>query len=249
MEMDAAELQERHRLSFGGVAALYDQSRPSYPDAAVDWLIADGVQRVVDLGAGTGKLTRLLAARGLEVTAVEPSQGMREQLQAVLPQVETLEGSGEALPLPDGSVDAVLIAQAWHWVDVEPASVEVARVLRPGGYLGLVWNRRDKDVDWVAQLDNVTPEHTASDMDVRRPPVAAPFTRFEHFETRWSNPLTPQGLVDLIASRSYVIVASPAERQRILDGVRRLTEQHPDLAGRAQFDMPYVTYCTRAYVE
>jgi SAM-dependent methyltransferase len=143
----------------------------------------------------------------------------------------------------------VLVAQAWHWVDVERASVEVARVLRPGGYLGLVWNRRAKDVGWVAQLDELTPDHTATEVDVRRPPVGDPFTRFEYFETRWESPLTPQGLVDLIASRSYVIVAPPQEREQILSDVRQLTEEHPDLAGRAEFGMPYVTYCTRAYVQ
>jgi SAM-dependent methyltransferase len=243
------EQRDTRRRSFGRAAGLYEQSRPGYPDAAVDWLVTDGVRRVVDLGAGTGKLTRSLVARGLDVVAVEPSEGMREQLQAVLPDVEALEGSGESLPLPDASVDAVLMAQAWHWVDVERASVEVARVLRPGGYLGLVWNRRDKSLDWVKQLDTVTPDNAAADMDVRRPPVGAPFTRFEHFDTHWESPLTPQGLIDLIASRSYVIVASPDEHEKIVGGVRQLTEQHPELAGREQFELPYVTYCTRAYVQ
>jgi SAM-dependent methyltransferase len=247
--MDLNELRETRRQAFGDIASLYDQSRPGYPDAAVDWLVADGVERVVDLGAGTGKLTRSLAARGLDVVAVEPSEGMREQLRAVLPEVEVLDGSGESLPLPDASVDAVLMAQAWHWVDVPRASVEVARVLRPGGYLGLVWNRRDKSVDWVSKLDTVTPDHAATDIDTRRPPVAAPFTRLEHFETHWGSPLTPQGLVDLIASRSYVIVASSDEHEQILGRVRQLTEQHPDLAGRERFELPYVTYCTRAYVQ
>lgn len=247
--MDLEELRETRRHSFGDIAAFYDRSRPSYPQAAVDWLVTDGVGRVVDLGAGTGKLTALLVARGLDVTAVEPSDGMREQLREVLPAVKALAGSGESLPLPDGSVDVVLMAQAWHWVDPERASVEVARVLRPGGYLGLAWNRRDKSVDWVRQLDGATPDTTAADMDVRRPQIMAPFTRFEYFETPWSQPLTPQGLVDLIASRSYVVTASPAEHDQILGRVKQLTEQHPDLAGKSEFAMPYVTYCTRAYVQ
>jgi SAM-dependent methyltransferase len=248
--MDLEKLRETRRRSFGGIASFYDRSRPSYPDAAVDWLLSDGVSRVVDLGAGTGKLTTLLIARGLDVTTVEPSEGMRDQLQAVLPDVAVLEGSGESLPLPDASVDAVLVAQAWHWVDVAKASVEVARVVRPGGYLGLVWNRRDKSVDWVRQLGRAaTPDITSDDMDVRRPEVAAPFTRFEHFDVSWSHPLTPQGLVDLMASRSYVITATPAEHEEILANVKRLTEQHPDLAGKSEFAMPYVTYCTRAYVQ
>jgi SAM-dependent methyltransferase len=246
--MDLSKLRETRRTSFGDIAAFYDRTRPSYPDAAVDWLVGDGVNRVVDLGAGTGKLTKLLVARGLDVAAVEPSEGMREQLAAALPDVAVLDGSGESLPLPDASVDLVVAAQAWHWVDVVKASAEVARVLAPGGCLGLVWNRRDKSVDWVRALDSATPDTTGADMDVRRPDVAAPFNRLEYFDVPWSHPLTPQGLVDLIASRSYVVTASADEHDQILARVQRLTEQHPDLAGKSEFSMPYVTYCTRAYV-
>src|SRR5215475_2957515 len=139
-------------VSFGAVADAYERGRPPYPPTAIDWLLPAGAARVLDLGAGTGKLTRQLAGRGLDVTAVEPSEAMREQLRGAVPGIRSLEGTAERIPLPGGSVDAVLVAQAWHWVDPARAVPEVARVLRPGGQLGLLWNVRDERADWVAAL-------------------------------------------------------------------------------------------------
>src|ERR1043165_5770580 len=118
--------------SFGPVAAVYERGRPPYPSAALDWLLPAGTSHVVDVGAGTGKLTRQIRDRGLQVTAVEPSDGMRAELRRVLPDVPVLAGTAEALPLPGDSADAVLCAQAWHWVDPALAVPECARVLKPG---------------------------------------------------------------------------------------------------------------------
>ncbi len=137
--------------SFGAAAAAYERGRPPYPAEAIDWLLPPGAARVLDVGAGTGKLTRQLAQRGLDVLAVEPLAGMRDQLARAVPGVPVYPGTAEDIPLPDGSVDAVLAAQAWHWVDPVRAVPEVARVLVPGGQLGLAWNVRDERVDWVAQ--------------------------------------------------------------------------------------------------
>jgi ubiquinone/menaquinone biosynthesis C-methylase UbiE len=144
--------RERQRSSFDAAAAEYERARPGYPDAAVDWIVPAGARQVADVGAGTGKLTRALLARGLEVTAVEPLEGMRETLAAQLPEARAVAGSAEALPLADDSLDLVTFAQSWHWVDEEPALAEAARVLRPGGTLACIWNFRDDECDWMNEL-------------------------------------------------------------------------------------------------
>lgn len=247
--MSSAEQHRARANSFGAAAAIYERSRPSYPEAAVDWLLPAGSPRVLDLGAGTGKLTRLIAARGIDVTAVDPSAGMLEQLQAVLPDVPALQGSAEEIPLEDNSVDAVVMAQAWHWVDVPRASAEVARVLTPGGRLGLVWNHRDGRVDWVRELGEIASggaDHNGNDPS--NPKLGPEFGQIEHFETEWRAPMTPESLIELIASRSYVIVASGDRREAITAGIRDLLDNHPQLAGRDHFELPYVTYCSRAHV-
>jgi SAM-dependent methyltransferase len=238
---------QQQAKAFGAAALTYERARPGYPEEAVDWLLPDGAPRVVDLGAGTGKLTRQIAARGVEVTAVEPSDRMREQLQRTLPDVRALAGAAEQLPLEAGSVDAVLVAQAWHWVDVPRASAEVARVLRAGGHLGLIWNSRDERVDWVRRLTSLTPR--APQMDRANPDIAPPFRRFEHHAVAWSSPMTPESLIELAASRSGTIIAPAGERERMFGAIRELAATHPDLAGRDTFELPYVTYCTRAFVD
>ena len=139
--------------SFGDVAEAYQQARPTYPAAAVDWVLAAAPGHdVLDLAAGTGKLTRTIIAAGANVTAVEPLDGMRAQLQAAYPDVPVHAGTAEQIPLDDESVDAVLVGQAFHWFDADGALNEIARVLRPGGVLGLLWNIRDDSIGWVAEL-------------------------------------------------------------------------------------------------
>src|SRR5437016_4501937 len=152
VSMTIDERRQARAASFGSAAGAYERGRPPYPPEAIDWLLPAGAARVLDLGAGTGKLTRQLTGRGLDLTAVEPSEGMREQLRRAVPGVRALAGTAEQIPLPDLSVDAVLVAQAWHWMDPAVAVPEVARVLRPGGQLGLLWNIRDERADWVAGL-------------------------------------------------------------------------------------------------
>lgn len=231
-------------LSFGSVAAAYERGRPSYPPEAIDWLLPAGARRVLDLGAGTGKLTTRLVERGLDVVAVDPIPDMLDVLSAALPETRTLLGTAEEIPLPDNSVDAVLVAQAWHWVDPERATPEVSRVLRPGGRLGLVWNTRDERLGWVRELGRII----GSDDDPRRTEVTlpTPFTELARHRIEWTNYLTPQALIDLVASRSYCIT-SPAEvRSRTLQEVRDLLATHPALANSGGLAMPYVTVCVRA---
>ncbi|WP_432482190.1 class I SAM-dependent methyltransferase [Kineococcus esterisolvens] len=230
--------------SFGAAAAVYERARPGYPAGALDWVLPPGARRVLDLGAGTGKLTRLLVARGLEVVAVEPTPGMREQFAAVLPDVEVLDGTAEDVPLPDGSVDAVVMAQAWHWVDPERAAPEVARVLRPGGWLGLLWNVRDPSVDWVAQLDRTLPGAGEEQLGSLAPRVGPPFGPVERYDVRWSQPMTLEGLLELTLSRSWVITLDEEGRREVLDDVRAQAEAR--LTGAGTLEMPYVTRCSRA---
>jgi SAM-dependent methyltransferase len=230
--------------SFGVAADAYERARPGYPDAAIDRLVPEGARTVLDLGAGTGKLTRSLAARGLEVVAVEPLAEMREQLEAALPEVRAVEGTAEAIPLEDSSVDAITVAQAWHWVDPERATAEAARVLRPGGTLGLIWNRRDERIDWVARIGEVMGSQGAEVIDMDEVEIGAPFGPTERFVTDWQRPMDVDLLVEMAASRSYVITASPRRRAEILDGIRVLVEEDPHLG--TEFDFPYRTYCFRA---
>ncbi|HEX5028163.1 MAG TPA: class I SAM-dependent methyltransferase, partial [Gaiellaceae bacterium] len=126
--------------AFAEVAQAYERGRPSYPDDAVRWLVGERACDVVDLGAGTGKLTRILVAHGHRVVAVEPLDAMRSELEAAVPGAHALAGSAEAIPLEDASADVVTSAQAFHWFDHDAALPEIARVLRPDGRIALVWN-------------------------------------------------------------------------------------------------------------
>ena len=235
-------------LSFGSQAAAYERGRPSYPPEAVDWLLAPTDTRVardvLDLGAGTGKLTTRLVERGLQVVAVDPIAEMLEMLRTALPDTPALLGSAEQIPLLDNAVDAVLVAQAWHWFDQERAVAEIARVLRPGGRLGVLWNTRDERSGWVKDFGRIVGlEHDRDNATVDLP---EPFTDIATHQVEWTNYITPQALIDYVASRSYCIT-SPAEvRARTLDEVRELLVSHPSLANATGLAMPYITVCVRA---
>lgn len=234
--------------SFGAAADAYERGRPGYPDAAVDWLLPSGARLVADVGAGTGKFTRSLVGRAAEVVAVEPDRAMRERLTAVLPGVRTLAGSGESIPLPDGGADAVTFAQAWHWVDPVQGAREAARVLRPGGVLGLVWNVRDETRPWAARISAILaqPESRASVQSA--PVVGAPFDpdAVEHERFPWVHEQDRAAFLDMVASRSYVIVLPPDERTALLDRVRRVLDEDPETAGRATIPVGYTTYAHRS---
>jgi SAM-dependent methyltransferase len=237
--------QERS-LSFGAQAAAYERGRPSYPPEAIDWLLPNGARDVLDLGAGTGKLTTRLVERGLDVVAVDPIAEMLEVLSNSLPDTPALLGTAEEIPLPDDSVDAVLVAQAWHWFDTEQAVKEVARVLRPGGRLGLVWNTRDERLGWVKDLGRIIGREDARDAFDDAVTLPEPFAEIDQHQVEWTNYLTPQALIDLVASRSYCITAPAAARTKTLERVRELLATHPALANSTGLALPYVTVCIRA---
>lgn len=233
------EQQKRERAgSFGAAADVYERSRPSYPVEAVRSVLPADAVRVLDLGAGTGKLTGVLLDLGLDVVAVEPDDQMRALLPA---RAEALAGTAEQLPLADASVDAVLVAQAFHWFDVEPALAEMKRVLRPGGVLGLLWNLRDESVDWVRTVGELWGSDVGADVGVQAPfaPVAgltAPVREvFEHRES-----MDLDRLIDLAASRSAVITLPPDERDEVLAQVRA------EAPADEPFDLPYRTVVWRS---
>jgi SAM-dependent methyltransferase len=244
-------LDERDRVhanSFGAVADIYERGRPLYPPEAIDWLVPAHATRVADVGAGTGKLTRQLRERGLDVIAVEPSAGMREQLRRAVPGVPVLGGTGEQIPLADHSVDAVLVAQAWHWVDPERAVPEVARVLTPGGRLGLLWNRRVEDEDWVAELSTIIGSRGTPGSTRHFPDIGPPFGPVERRSVAWQHRLSRAEMTDWAASRSYVITLPDAQRHHVLGRVRDLLGTHPSLAGGGEIALRMVTRCSRADV-
>ncbi|MFK4789493.1 class I SAM-dependent methyltransferase [Microbacterium sp. ZW T5_56] len=235
--------------SFGAAADLYQAGRPEYPVEAVAWMLAPvGTKaRVIDVGAGTGKLTRAVLAVGAEgVTAVDPDPLMLARLHAELPDVPVLEGTAEHLPLTDDSADAVVLGQAWHWVDPVAGSREIGRVLRAGGVLGLIWNIRDAGVGWVARMSDIMHNSNAEEMIASvGPQVAAPFNTLESRSWEWSRAMTRGDLLAMARSRSYLITAEPEERARIEAGLEALFDEI-GAVGDATVDLPYVTTAFRA---
>jgi SAM-dependent methyltransferase len=258
VRVDADEWARR-RSSFGGVAAAYAEYRPDYPDPAVRWCLAPvigaGVAgvRVLDLGAGTGKLTVALAALGLSVTAVEPDQAMLAELRRLLPSVPALAGSAEQIPLPDGSVDAVLCGQALHWFNLSTALPEIARVLVPGGVLAALWNSDDDRVDWVAGLQEAADGAASPSLSRRRAEAAAfgtgqfapLFGPAERAEFANSQALTADTLVGVISTHSKVLVMATAERMRLLGDVRGYLASRQETSN-GEFELPMVTSVLRS---
>lgn len=231
--------------SFGDVADAYERARPGYPEDAVCWLAGAGPRDVVDLGAGTGKLTRSLVAVGHRVTAVEPLPDMLEQLRGAVPQATAVSGSAEAIPLAGASADVVVCAQAFHWFEHGAALPEIARVLRPGGRLALVWNTRDDRQPWVARLsDEVIGRETVEDRDAAEPIDASGlFGPVERATFSFVQPLDRDRLLDLILSRSYCAVRPEAERAPVLERAGRIFDEH---AVNGTIELRYLTECFRA---
>jgi len=236
--------------SFGAEAGSYEAGRPDYPFAAVSWMLERmpaGAHRIADVGAGTGKLTRVLVeAPGAEVVAIDPDPAMLAALREAVPGVPAFVGTAEALPLPDAGVDAVVLGQAWHWVDPTAASAEIGRAVTGGGVLGLIWNLRDDRVDWVRRLTGIMHGSHAETMLAEGDPVVAePFGPLERESWEWVRPMTREQLHSMARSRSYIITASAEEKARIRSGIDALLDGL-GLHGDATIDVPYVTHAFRA---
>jgi SAM-dependent methyltransferase len=230
--------------AFAEVAGAYERARPGYPEEAVRWLAGYEPCDVVDLGAGTGKLTRALLALGHRVTAIEPLPEMLELLPATAPGAFATLGSAEVIPLPDASADVVTCAQSFHWFDHALALPEIARVLRPGGRLAPVWNTRDDGEPWVRLLSELIGSERVGGQDAPGPIDASGlFGSVEAAEFRFEQLLDRELLLDLVLSRSYCAKLPAAEREPILEAVGRLYDETADPEG---LTLPYVTECFRA---
>jgi SAM-dependent methyltransferase len=230
--------------SFALVADAYERARPEYPVEAVRWLAGEVPRDIVDLGAGTGKLTRMLVAQGHRVTAVEPLQEMLAELERAVPGATAILGSAEAIPLPDAYADVVTAGQAFHWFEEEVALAEIARVLRPGGVLGLVWNARDDRMPWMAELSQALGEESC-DWWSDAPPfeTGTQFGFIERETFALVQVLDKDRLRDLVLSRSYVAVLADEKRQLLLAEVDDLFDRY---ATDGKIELPYVTHCFRA---
>ena len=248
------ERRQDRANSFGPAATLYDRVRPTYPEAAVRWGLAPvgSPARIADIGAGTGIMTRLLRSMGHEVVPVEPDPQMRQVLGQATPGLEVLAGSAESIPLPDAGIDGALAAQAYHWFDPDRAHAELARVIRPGGVFVAIWNDRDEATDWVLQYSYIVEGDRAPDgsgADTARAASLSFGERFGPVEAktfRQELTHTPDSLVELLMSRSYYLTAAPDRQAHLQREVRRLAGTHPDLAGRSEFALPYLTRVYRA---
>jgi SAM-dependent methyltransferase len=252
-EFEGEAVLAARSASFGARAATYEAVRPEWPAKTITWMLGSPttatICRVVDLGAGTGKGTRGVAALGHEVIAVEPSQGMRETLWSSLDSISadvagritSLAGRAEDIPVETGSVDAVTVFQAWHWFDAQAASAESARVLRPGGWLSMGWHHRREDVGWSRELSEIVERGKNQPDDQEAPPVGP---EFEPHESELFTYAMRQSIDDLVLHAStWSYVAIHPEVDRVLGEVRSLGRRVADCDG--MISIPMTTRCYR----
>jgi SAM-dependent methyltransferase len=233
--------------SFGAVAAAYDAGRPTFPADALTWILGPGRLQILDLGAGTGKLSKVAASLGHDVVAVDPSEEMLALCRHV-PGVDTMVGAAESIPLAHASVDAVLVGQAFHWFEHARALPEIARVLRPQGVLGLLWNHHDTVVPWVRRLHRaiIGEDFLAGNDEFDPMPILLQSDLFSMVETarfRHWHDLDRNGLRQLAQSHSRVAVLTESRRESVLeqiDAIYDSTARPPE-----PLRVPYFTNCYR----
>jgi SAM-dependent methyltransferase len=259
------EVKAERSGSFGAVASHYERYRPGPPVAAVDWLLPTHLGTVVDLGAGTGALTRLLVDRADDVVAVEPDDRMRSVLIDEVPGIRAVAGRGESMPLPDGCADAVLASSSWHWMDTVPTLLEVGRVLVPGGTLGVLWGGPDPEGTFITQAQAILAERSRRDAgadsgpgasgtsqfaglimgDALRPvssleiPDGVPFDQPELEAFTWEVALNADELIGLLGTLSWVITMPEETRQGVVAEARRLLAALLGVEGEVTVDVAF----------
>ena len=244
-EEPGAEQVQKWAHSFGGVVDAYDRARPTYPREAAQWLVGQEAATVLELGAGTGKLTAQLVELGHDVVATDPDRAMLDRLVRNLPEARTIVASAEDLPLGDRAYDVVVAAQAFHWFDLDRALPEIARVLKPGGHLSLVWNTRDESIPWVRRLGAII----GTQEQVEAPGALADSELFGQVEeasfSHWQQ-IDRKSIQDLVLSRSNIAVLDEEARAAKLAEVVAFYDDFG--RGMDGMQLPYVTRCFRARV-
>ena len=241
------EEHERLAHSFASVAEAYDRGRPSFPREAVEWLVGKDPATVLEVGAGTGKLTGQLVAAGHDVHATEPSQEMLDILRRNLPDARATQAPAEELPVPDRSVDVVVAAQSFHWFDLEKALPEIARVLRPGGRLALVWNLRNEKIPWVRKLGALIGNQELLSQDIAEPLVHSGLFGFvEDAKFPFWQDINRETIQDLVLSRSNIASLDEEARAAKLAEVMAFYDDYG--RGMDGMRLPYDSQCFRAAV-
>jgi SAM-dependent methyltransferase len=258
--------------SFGEVADNYGKFRPGPPGAYLEWLLPNKTKTVLDLGAGTGALTKTLLRRGHSVTSVEPDPRMRTVLSNECAGASVLSGTADNIPIPEKSVQAVLVSSAWHWMESGPAATEIGRVLASGGIFGIIWSQPDLNAPWVAEFDALVDRaHRAAfdgvkydlrlpvaDVDLGRRknelerkhsvqlPPGSPFVGQEKAMFSWSLRLNSNGLLGLVGTSSRVITLPAEQRQQIMRQAASLIESIPGRGSDGSFVVPMISRCWRS---
>jgi len=232
--------------SFGGVADAYERGRPTYPAEAVTWMLGEQPLSVLELGAGTGKLTRVLSGLGHDVHATDPDEAMLAVLEQKVPGVPTAVAGAEDIPLADASVDAVVAGQAFHWFDLDRALPEIARVLRPQGRVCLTWNHRNEKIPWVRRLGALIGTQEQQDDPAQALIFSELFGFVEDHEFSHWQPIDRRTIQDLVLSRSNIAVLDAEARAAKLAEVLAFYDEYG--RGMDGMQLPYVTRCYRATV-
>ncbi len=244
-------IHEKAAVGFERAGDSYERGRPEYPQEAIEFLIntlqIGTASSVLDLGAGTGKFTKLLAQSKAKIAAVEPVEGMRKKFQSLYPDIEALKGSAENIPVENSSADVVVAAQAFHWFNGPQALSEIHRALKPGGKLGLIWNARDESLAWIAELTRIidpleggAPRYKTMNWKkcFEDTKLFSPL-QLKHFS--YTQTGTIETVVDRIASISFISALAESQKQQVLQRVRTLVQTHPDTKSQSEIKLPYRT--------